>query len=62
MSEYFGSSPLWIWVKNDDGCDPFSAGTLTHVKMIEACVESALPPYACNLQQRVAFFCFDEDG
>jgi hypothetical protein len=32
---------LWTWVKNDDWCDPSSAGTLTHVKTIETCVESA---------------------
>jgi hypothetical protein len=41
MSEYFGIGPLWTWVKNDDWCDPSSAGTLTHVKTIETCVESA---------------------
>jgi hypothetical protein len=41
MSEYFGTGPLWTWVKNDDWCDPSSAGTLTRVKTIETCVESA---------------------
>jgi hypothetical protein len=53
MSEYFGTDPLWTWVstsvlvlcghfvKNDDWCDPSSAGTLTRVKTIETCVESA---------------------
>jgi hypothetical protein len=41
MSEYFGTGPLWTWVKIDDWCDPSSAGTLTHVKTIETCVESA---------------------
>jgi hypothetical protein len=41
MSEYFGTGPLWTWVKNNDWCDPSSTGTLTHVKMIETCVESA---------------------
>jgi hypothetical protein len=32
-------------VKVDVCCDPFSAGTLTCVKMIEMIVECALPPY-----------------
>jgi hypothetical protein len=41
MSEYFGIGPLWIWVKNDDWFDQSSTGTLTHVKTIETCVESA---------------------
>jgi hypothetical protein len=41
MSEYFGTSPLWTWVRNDDWCDPSSAGTLTRVKIIETCVKSA---------------------
>ena len=41
MSEYFGTGPLWTWVKNDDWCDPSSAGTLTRVKTIETFVESA---------------------
>jgi hypothetical protein len=41
LSEYFGTGPLWTWVKNDDWFDPSSAGTLTRVKMIETRVESA---------------------
>jgi hypothetical protein len=40
LSEYFGTGHLWTWVKNDDWCDPSSISTLTHVKMIEACIES----------------------
>jgi hypothetical protein len=28
-------------VKVDDCCDPFSVGTLTYIKSIETCVESA---------------------
>jgi hypothetical protein len=39
--EYFGTGPLWTWVKNDDWFDPSSADTLTHVKTIETCVENA---------------------
>jgi hypothetical protein len=41
MSEYFGTGPLWTWVKNDDWCDPSSSGTLTHIKTIETYVENA---------------------
>jgi hypothetical protein len=41
MSEYFGTGPLWTWVKNNDWFDPSSIGTLPHVKMIETCVDSA---------------------
>jgi hypothetical protein len=41
LSEYFGTSPLGTWVKNDVSCDPSSADTLIHVKTIETCVESA---------------------
>jgi hypothetical protein len=41
MSEYFGTGPLWTWMKNNDWCDSSSACTLTHVKTIETCVESA---------------------
>jgi hypothetical protein len=41
MNEYFGTGPLWTWVKNDDWCDPSSASTLTRVKTIETYVESA---------------------
>jgi hypothetical protein len=41
MSEYFNTGPLRAWVKNDDWCDPSSAGTLTRFKTIETCVESA---------------------
>ncbi len=41
MSEYFGTGPLWTWVKNDEWCDLSSAGTLTRVKTMKTCVESA---------------------
>jgi hypothetical protein len=41
MSEYVRTGPLQTWVKNDNWFDPSSAGTLTCVKMIETCVESA---------------------
>jgi hypothetical protein len=40
MSEYFGTGPLWTWVKIDDWFDLSSTCTLTHVKKIETCVES----------------------
>jgi hypothetical protein len=40
-SGYFSTGPLWKWVKTDDWCDPSSAGTLTRVKTIQTCVESA---------------------
>jgi hypothetical protein len=40
MSGYFNTDPLWAWVKNDYWFYPSSAGTLTHVKTIETCVES----------------------
>jgi hypothetical protein len=36
--------------------NPSSIGTLTRVKMIEACVESILPMYPSNLQYRVISF------
>jgi hypothetical protein len=41
MSGYFDTDPLWTWVNNDILFDPSFAGTLTHVKTIETCVESA---------------------
>jgi hypothetical protein len=55
MSEYFGTGPLWTWVKNNDWCDPSSAGTLTHVKMIEICVES---DFATVCVQSIIVGCF----
>jgi hypothetical protein len=41
MSGYFSTSPLWTWVKNNYWFYPSSVGTLTYVKIIETCVESA---------------------
>jgi hypothetical protein len=35
MSGYFGTDPLWTWVKDYDCCDPSSAGTLTRVNSLE---------------------------
>jgi hypothetical protein len=55
MSGYFGPGPLWTWVKNDDWFDPSSIGTLTHVKMIETCVESA---FATVCVQSAIVGCF----
>jgi hypothetical protein len=55
MSEYFSTDPLWTWVKNDDWFDPSSAGTLTHVKTIETCVESAFAT-VCVQSSIVNFF------
>jgi hypothetical protein len=55
MSEYFDTDPLWTWVKNDDWFDPSSAGTLTRVKTIETCVESA---FATVCVQSAIVGCF----
>jgi hypothetical protein len=41
MSGYKSAGPLRACVKGDDYCDPFFAGTLTSVKMLKTCVESA---------------------
>jgi hypothetical protein len=35
MSEHESASPLWVCVKIDDYYDPSSAGTMTHIKMLE---------------------------
>jgi hypothetical protein len=40
MNEYFGTGPLWTWVKNDNWFDPSSTGMLTRVNTIETCVEN----------------------
>jgi hypothetical protein len=51
-----------VGMKDIEEMDPLraclisSAGTITHVKMIETCVESVLPPYPSNSQQRVVSF------
>jgi hypothetical protein len=41
MSGHKSAGPLRACVKVDEYCDPFSKDTLTCIKMIEACVESA---------------------
>jgi hypothetical protein len=41
MSGHVSVGTLRACVKDDDCCDPYSAGTLTHVKKIEIFVESA---------------------
>jgi hypothetical protein len=41
MSGHVSAGTLRACVKDDDCCDPYSAGTLTHVKKIEIFVESA---------------------
>jgi hypothetical protein len=50
MSGHVSAGLLRACVKVDDCCDMFSMGTLTYVKTLETCVESALPPNACDLQ------------
>jgi hypothetical protein len=35
MSGHESASPLWVYIKIDDYCDPSSTGTLTHVKLVE---------------------------
>jgi hypothetical protein len=40
LSEYFGTGPLWTWVRNDDWFNPSFVGILTRVKTIEVCIES----------------------
>jgi hypothetical protein len=62
MSEYFGIGPLWTWVKNDDRCDPSSVATLTHVKTIETCVESASATVCVQSATTGCFLLFGEDG
>jgi hypothetical protein len=41
MSGHVSAGPLRACVEVVDYCDLSSVGTLTHVKMIEMCVESA---------------------
>jgi hypothetical protein len=63
LSGHESAGPLRACVKIDDCYDPFSAGILTYVKMIETCVErvffttervvSAIADY---------LFCFGEDS
>jgi hypothetical protein len=43
MSGHESAGPLRACVKVDEYCDLFSKGTLTCVKTIETCVESAFP-------------------
>jgi hypothetical protein len=43
MSGQVSAGPLRAFVKIADYCDPFSACTLTCVKMIETLIESAFP-------------------
>jgi hypothetical protein len=49
-------------VKVADCCDPSSAGTLTCVKMIETCVESAFTTICMSFAIADRFFSFGEDG
>jgi hypothetical protein len=61
MSADMSAGPLRACVKVDDCCDPFSTGTLTHIKMIEMCVESVFSTE--RMQSAIAghFFCFSVD-
>jgi hypothetical protein len=54
--------PLRACVKVADCCDPSSAGTLTYVKTIETCVESAFATVCVRSAIVDHFFCFGEDG
>jgi hypothetical protein len=54
--------PLRACVKVADCCDPSSIGTLTCVKMIETCVESAFATVCVRFTIADRFFCFGEDG
>jgi hypothetical protein len=63
LSGHEGAGPLRACVKIDDCYDPFSAGTLTYVKMIETCVERAFFTTECVVSAIADyFFCFDEDS
>ena len=55
------AGPLRTYVKIDDCCDPFSAGTLTHVRTIETCVESGFATESERFAIAGRFFCFGED-
>jgi hypothetical protein len=35
LSGHFGAGPLWACMKVVDCCDPFFAGTLTHINSLE---------------------------
>jgi hypothetical protein len=50
MSGHFSASPLWTCVNVDDYCDLSSAGTLTHVKLLEYICEYVLPLPVHSLQ------------
>jgi hypothetical protein len=47
-------------VKVADCYDPSSVGTLTYVKMIETCVESAFATVCVRFTIANDFFCFGE--
>jgi hypothetical protein len=61
MSGHESTSPLRAYVKVDDYCDPFSIGTLTHVKMLETCVEGSFATECVQSAIAGHFFCFGED-
>jgi hypothetical protein len=50
LSGYESAGPLRACVKVADYYDPFSTGTLTHVKSLEAFVRAFLPPYLNDSQ------------
>jgi hypothetical protein len=49
-------------VKVADCCDTSSTGTLTYIKMIETCVESAFTIVCVRFAIADHFFCFGEDS
>ncbi len=62
MIGHFSAGLLWACVKVDYCCDPSSAGTLTCVKTIETCVESAFATVCVQSAIAGCFFYFGEDG
>jgi hypothetical protein len=61
MSGHKSDGPLRACVKVTDCCDPSSAGTLTCIKMIETCLESAFVTVSKRFTISDHFFCFGED-
>jgi hypothetical protein len=61
MSGHKSAGPLRACVKFADCCDPSSVGTLTCVKMIETCVESAFTTVSKRYAIADHFFYFGED-
>jgi hypothetical protein len=61
MIGHVSAGPLRACVNVDDCCDPFSAGTLTRVNLIETVLRATLPPNACGCNSGSFFYFGEED-